>query len=340
MRTITVNLGDRSYDITVGQGLLDQVNKYFNLKRKVLILTDSGVPKVYAEKVLGCCKCGRIFTVPEGEGSKSIATFEALLTEMMNFDMTRKDALVSVGGGVVGDLGGFAASSYMRGIDFYQIPTTVLAQVDSSIGGKCAVNLGGTKNIIGAFYQPKGVLIDTNTLSTLSARLIAAGLAESVKMALTSDKELFEMFEKEDITENNIEDIIVRSLMIKKAVVEQDEKESGLRKILNFGHTLGHGIEAETEMKGLYHGECIALGMLPMCSDTVRHRLIPVLKKLLLPTEHNYNLDSALSFVVHDKKCSGGYVDTITVNEIGAFEIQKLTVDAFKELVKERIMHI
>lgn len=337
MRVLTVNLGERSYDITVGQGLLSEADKYFNLKRKVLILTDSGVPKEYAKKVSDCCECSRIYTVPEGEGSKSVATFEALLTEMMNFEMSRGDALVSVGGGVVGDLGGFAASAYMRGIDFYQIPTTVLAQVDSSIGGKCAVNLGGTKNIVGAFYQPRGVLIDTDTLSTLSKRLIASGLAEAVKMALTSDKELFEKFEKEDINESNVEDIIVRSLMIKKSVVEQDEKESGLRKILNFGHTFGHGIEAETEMRGLYHGECVALGMLPMCSDEVRSRLLPVLQNLGLPTEYDYDIDSALAFVIHDKKCSGGRLDVITVSEVGVCDIQKMTVEDFKNTIKERM---
>lgn len=340
MNVLQMNLGERSYSITVGQNILNRAKEYFDLDRKVLILTDSGVPASYAQTLLTQCKNGTIFTVTAGEDAKSITTFETVLTEMMRFDMSRGDALVAVGGGVVGDLGGFAASAYMRGIDFYQVPTTVLAQVDSSIGGKCAVNLGGTKNIVGAFYQPKGVLIDTATLSTLPQRLIAAGLAESVKMALTSDASLFTIFEGEEITEKNIETIIVRSLMIKKAVVEADEKELGLRKILNFGHTLGHGIEAETEMKGLYHGECVALGMLPMCSDEVRCRLLSVLEKLGLPVEYEYDLDKALSFVVHDKKCRGGFVDVITVQKVGSFEMQKLAVEEYKGLVKERMMRI
>ena len=338
MKTLTVNLGERSYDITIGQDLLKQAGEYFNLQRKILILTDSGVPKCYSKQVLGCCTDGRIVTVGEGEASKSLSTLEQVLTEMMHFDMGRGDALVAVGGGVVGDLGGFAAASYMRGIDFYQVPTTVLSQVDSSIGGKCAVNLGGTKNIVGAFYQPKAVLIDTNTLSTLSERLISAGLAEAVKMSLIADEELFNIFEEQAIDEEHMEELIVRSLLIKKKVVEEDEKENGLRKTLNFGHTLGHGIEAETEMKGLFHGECVALGMLPMCSDEVRNRLLTVMKKLNLPAHYDYDLDAALSYVIHDKKCSGGFVDMIYVEQVGRSEIRKMNVSDFQSMVKERML--
>ncbi len=342
MNTLSMNLGDRSYTITVGRGLLERAGEFFNLKRRVFLLTDSGVPEVYAKKILPQCRCGRIFTAPQGEKSKSMATLEAVLTEMMRFEMTRGDALVAVGGGVVGDLGGFAASAYMRGIDFYQIPTTLLAQVDSSIGGKCAVNLGGTKNIVGAFYQPKGVLIDIDTHATLPKRLISAGLAESVKMALTSDSELFALFEKEDITRDNIETVILRSLAIKKSVVEQDEKESGLRKILNFGHTLGHAIEAESEKNrlGLYHGECVAIGMLPMCSEEVKKRLTSVLMRLSLPTRYEGDLQKALALVIHDKKCTGDGVDVITVPKVGSFRIQKMTQEAFGKLIQEGMVQI
>ena len=335
MKTLRMNLGERSYDITVGQDLLGKAHDYFDLDRKVLILTDSGVPKEYAETLLSQCKCGIIHTVPHGEASKSMEMLTAVLQQMMKFDMTRGDALISVGGGVVGDLGGFAAACYMRGIDFYQVPTTLLAQVDSSIGGKCAVNLGGTKNIVGAFYQPKGVLIDTKTLSSLPKRLLSAGLAEAVKMSLTSDRELFTIFETEELTESVTEKIILRSLMIKKSVVEEDEKESGLRKILNFGHTLGHAIEAQTEMKDVYHGECVAIGMLPMCSEEVRCRLLTVMEKLGLPSNIEYDLEKALAFVVHDKKCHGGFVDVVMVEEIGSFVIQKMTVEDFGTMVKE-----
>jgi len=332
MTSLYLNLGDRGYDITVGRGLLSSADKYFNLSRRILVLTDSGVPKEYAEKIASLSKEALIYTVPQGESSKSFAVLEKLLNRMMDFKMTRKDALVSVGGGVVGDLGGLASALYMRGIDFYNAPTTLLSQVDSSIGGKTAVNLGKTKNIVGAFYQPKAVLIDTDTLKTLETRQVNAGLAEALKMSLTSDKELFEIFENEEINEETIERIIEKSLKIKKQVVEQDEKESGLRKILNFGHTLGHGIEAES---GLYHGECVALGMLPVCSKEVNKRLISVLKKLNLPTEYNGNLNYALEYVVHDKKASDQGIDVVTVEKAGEYKITKMSHSEFSSLVKK-----
>ena len=226
----------------------------------------------------------------------------------------------------------------MRGIDFYNIPTTVLSQIDSSIGGKVAVNLGGIKNIVGAFYQPKKVLIDPDVLQTLPERQISNGLAEAVKMSLTSDAELFEIFEKPNPFDK-IDEIIVKSLMIKKSVVEQDEKESGLRKILNFGHTLGHAVESEAELKGLYHGECVALGMIPMCSEEVRSRLIPVLKSLRLPTSYSFDIDAALSALTHDKKAKSGSVTAVTVKKAGSFELEDVLCDSLKtnlELICER----
>ncbi len=335
MNSLRMDLGNRSYDIHVGKGLLARAGELLNLNRRVFILTDAGVPKEYAACIQKKARDSMIFTVAEGEGSKSMKTLETVLQAMMEFDITRFDALVSVGGGVVGDLGGFAAATYMRGIDFYQVPTTLLAQVDSSIGGKCAINLGGTKNIIGAFYQPKCVLIDTETLATLQKRQIAAGLAESVKMSLTSDAALFSVFEREGMTKENLEDIILRSLMIKKSVVEADERESDLRKILNFGHTLGHGIEAQMGMADLYHGECVALGMLPMCSAAVRGRLLSVLEKLGLPVQTSYDTDKALEFVIHDKKCANGMVDAIFVDTVGTYRIEKMTIEAFGQHVKK-----
>ncbi len=335
MTTIKMSLGERSYNITAGSGLLSMANQFFNFDRKIFIITDSGVPSEYSQSVRETARDAKIYTVPEGEGSKSLSVLEEVLLAMMEFGMTRGDAVVAVGGGVIGDLAGFAASVYMRGIDFYNIPTTLLAQVDSSIGGKTAVNLGGTKNIAGAFYQPKGVLIDTDVLKTLPKRLYSAGLAEAVKMALTFDEELFEFFENEEINEKNIQKIIEKSLLIKKAVVENDEKEAGLRKVLNFGHTLGHGIEAESRGEGLYHGECVALGMLAVCSADVKARLIGVLRKLGLPTEYNGNIDNALSFVSHDKKAKNDGIDVVLVREIGTFKIEKMTQEDFAALVKE-----
>ena len=221
----------------------------------------------------------------------------------------------------------------MRGIDFYNIPTTVLSQVDSSIGGKTAVNLDGIKNIVGAFYQPKRVLVDLDLLFTLPERQISNGLAEAVKMSLTSDAELFELFEKGNITDN-MDEIITRSLMIKKNVVEQDEKEQGLRKILNFGHTIGHGVESFEHLNGLYHGECVALGMIPMVSDELRPRLINVLESLNLPTSVELNADEVYKAMTHDKKGEGETVTVTTVSSPGSFEMKKVRFSELYPLIK------
>ena len=334
MTTLHLTLNTGGYDITVGQGLIENADKYFNLNRKVFIVTDSGVPREYAEKIAKNAKESMIITVAEGEDSKSLAVFERLCQAMLDFGITRTDCAVAVGGGVVGDLTGYAAASYMRGIDFYNCPTTLLSQVDSSIGGKTAINFGGIKNILGAFYQPKAVLIDTDVLKTLPKRQLSNGLAEAVKMSLTSDRELFEIFEKADkIDDGILEEIIIRSLMIKKSVVEKDEKESGLRKILNFGHTFGHAIEAEEEMNGIYHGECVAIGMTVVCSDDVKKRLIPVLKKLDLPTRYEGDLSQALRHILHDKKCDGKLVDIVSVDRVGEFVLQKMSISDFADTV-------
>lgn len=329
MTSLHLDLLGEGYDITIGSGLLCRAGEYLDLDRRVLVVTDDGVPPEYARTVANAAKDARIVTVPMGEGSKSLGTLEAVLTAMCEFKMTRRDCAVAVGGGVVGDLVGFAAASYMRGIDFYNVPTTVLSEVDSSIGGKTAVNLGQIKNIVGAFHQPRGVLIDTDTLKTLPKRQISNGLAEAVKMSLTSDRELFRLFERLSYDEiiENIEAVIVASLKIKKAVVEEDPKERGKRRILNFGHTLGHGIEAEEELRGLYHGECVALGMLPMASDAVQKRLIPVLKKLGLPTEYKGDIKKAVAFCAHDKKSCDGGVSAVLVDRVGEYEIRKMTLE-------------
>ena len=321
--TIHMNLGEDSYDILVERGILKNASEHLNLNRRALIVTDSGVPEQYARIVAEQCKDGIICTVEQGEASKSLDTFGKLLQTMLDHGFSRKDCVVAVGGGVVGDLSGFAASAYMRGIDFYNIPTTLLSQIDSSIGGKTAINLGGVKNIVGAFYQPKMVLIDPELLETLPQRQISNGLAEAIKMSLTSDEKLFELIENEDI-ESNIDEVIIRSLNIKKSVVEQDERESGLRKVLNFGHTIGHGIESSAGMASLYHGECVALGMLPMCSDGIRDRVIRVLKKCNLYNIPDYNWDKITEAAFHDKKADGDTVTVTTVNQIGSFEMRKM----------------
>ncbi len=329
-----MNLDKNNYDIVVQRGALSEAGRLLNLNRKVLIVTDEGVPASYSQCVAEQCKEPYIQCVPQGEGSKSFATYQELLSFLLETGFTRTDCVVAVGGGVVGDLAGFVAASYMRGVDFYNIPTTLLAQIDSSIGGKVAINLDGIKNIVGAFYQPKGVLIDPEVLATLPRRQIANGLAEAIKMSLTSDADLFHLFENEDI-DTHIDEIIEKSLAIKQNVVEQDETEQGLRKILNFGHTIGHGIESSGHLKDLYHGECVALGMLPMCSTEVRQRLIRVLQKVGLPTDMPTDADSIIRAMHHDKKCDGDMVTVVLVDTPGTYEMKKITKDALAGIVKE-----
>lgn len=332
MTTISVNLAERGYNIYIEKSAIDRAGELFDLDRKVLVVTDSGVPKEYAKKVASMCGEARVITVNEGEGAKSPEGFTLLCQEMLDFNMTRSDCVVAVGGGVVGDLSGFAAASYMRGVDFYNIPTTLLSQVDSSIGGKTAINLGGVKNIVGAFYQPKGVIIDPDLLKTLPKRQFMNGLAEAIKMSLTSDKELFELIENGYLDEN-IEKIIERSIRIKKSVVEADEKEGGLRKILNFGHTLGHGIEAANELSGLYHGECVAIGMTVCVSPEIKDRLISLLRKYDLPYRYDGDIRRAVGYIKQDKKCDGSSISAIFVDEIGSYRIEKMDAEDFSDLV-------
>ena len=333
MITLHTELGRRGYDITVGRGAISEAGRLFSLDRRVLIVTDSGVPVEYAEAVKAQCQKASILTLKEGEGSKSIDGLTDVLKAMHELELTRGDCAVAVGGGMVGDLCGFASSMYMRGIDFYNIPTTLLSDVDSSIGGKTAINFMGVKNTVGAFYQPSGVIIDTDLLKSLPNRQINSGLAEVVKIAITMDEGLFldiEAMRYEEIIEN-IENIIVRSIEIKKSVVEADEKESGLRKVLNFGHTLGHGIEAVSGMNELYHGECVALGMIPMCKGEARKRLIAVLDKIGLPTRFTGDVGGALNFIVHDKKCAGESVSAIYCEKIGTFEMKSVSIEEIKQ---------
>lgn len=320
---IPVKTSTGEYNIHLERGILQSAGEILKLNRKVLVLTDSGVPKSYSEAVARQCKEAMVVTIPMGEASKSFESYRMLLSKMVESGFTRTDCVVAVGGGVIGDLAGFVASSFMRGVDFYNIPTTVLSQVDSSIGGKVAIDFGGFKNIVGAFYPPKAVIIDSDTLKTLDKRQISNGLAESVKMALTSDSELFEIFEKGNI-DGNIDLIIEKSLKIKKSVVEEDEKEAGLRKILNFGHTLAHAIESQNAFSELYHGECVALGMIPMCSPDVRKRLLKVLSRLDLPTVFNAETELIKEAVCHDKKAEGSDITVITVERVGTYQMKKL----------------
>lgn len=332
--TLTVKTAGGSYPIHLERGGLSRVGEYFRLERQALIVTDDGVPAAYAAAVAAVCSRPTVVTLPQGEPTKCMAQYTRLLQEMARRRFTRTDCVVAVGGGVMGDLAGFAAATYMRGVDFYNVPTTVLSQVDSSIGGKVAVDFEGYKNLVGAFYPPRAVLIDPDTLHTLPPRQIANGLAEAVKMSLTSDPALFALFERADAGEN-IDRIIEASLRIKRQVVEQDEKEGGLRKILNFGHTLAHAIESESGMTALCHGECVALGMLPMCAPAVRQRLLPVLEKLGLPTTFSGEKERLIDAMRHDKKLAGGDITVVYVPAVGQWELQTLPFDTFADRIRE-----
>lgn len=323
------------YDIVLEAGALGKAGELLNLDRRALIVTDSGVPKQYAETVAAQCAAPTIVTIPQGERSKSFDEFKNLLGKMLDESFTRGDCVVAAGGGVVGDLSGFAAACYMRGIDFYNIPTTLLSQVDSSIGGKTAIDLNGVKNIVGAFYQPKKVIIDPSVLATLEKRQLMAGLAEAIKMAATSDAELFETIERSKDLKADLPYIIYRALLIKKSVVEQDPHEQGLRKILNFGHTIGHAIESFNEGK-LLHGECVALGMLPMSGENAARRIEAVLKKYGLPHEIEQSAHELLPYLKHDKKMGSGGISCVVVDEIGSFELRKMTAQEVLERLEDR----
>ncbi len=329
---LRMELLERSYDITIERGCLDKAGELFDLKRKTCIVTDEGVPREYAGRVAAQCASAVICTVAQGEEHKSLESMSRICETMLAHNFSRRDCVVAVGGGMVGDLAGYAAASYMRGVDFYNIPTTLLSQVDSSIGGKTGVNLGGVKNIVGAFWQPKGVLIDTDTLETLPPRLRAEGMAEAIKMLAAFDAPLFAAVEQGDAWAM-LEDILVGSLRLKKAVVERDEREAGLRKLLNFGHTIGHGVEAAAN-GALYHGECVAIGMLPMCAEGVRARLRAILERLGLPTETALDKTVIWEAMKHDKKSNAKGFSAVFLDEPGKAYAKDVTYDEMRDILE------
>ena len=330
---IPVGLGKNSYNINIERGALSGAGEILRVYRKVLIVTDSGVPQKYIRTVAERCSEPVVAVIEKGEASKTPENFVNLCRRMLGAGFSRKDCVAAVGGGVSGDMAGFAAACYMRGIDFYNIPTTLLSQVDSSVGGKTAVDLDGVKNIIGAFYQPKGVIIDPDVLETLSPRQFACGAAEIIKIAACMDRELFERIERQGIARNpHLEEIIAAAVALKARVVEEDEKEKGLRRVLNFGHTLGHGIETVT---GLFHGECVALGMLPMCSDeALRARIKAVLKKEGLPVMLSKEVpdpERVIASAMHDKKAEAGSIVTVRLDDIGSFRFEAASQEQLME---------
>ncbi len=274
MKDIFVDLGKHSNIIIIDRGILNQTGAMISKvisPRKVIVVTDKIVGPLYGKKVVdSLSECGfdvKLVSLALGEEQKSIAKVEELYEHLFDHEMDRKSLLVALGGGVLGDLAGFAAATFMRGIPFVQIPTTLLAQVDSSIGGKVAVNHPRGKNMIGCFYQPKAVYIDTDTLRTLPKEEITAGMVEVIKYGMIKDAVFFEYIEKhlEEIVKLDdaaLEKIIYNSCKTKAHVVELDEKEEGIRAILNYGHTIGHALEALTSYKKYRHGDAVAMGMI------------------------------------------------------------------------------
>ena len=314
-----------SYKIVVRKGCLDDIERYIPMQGKILVLTDRGVPKQYSEAVASKADCSYIYTIPQGEASKNIDNYCKILSFLKDKSFTRTDTIVAVGGGVVSDLAGFVAATYMRGISVYNVPTTLLSQVDASIGGKTAIDSEGIKNMVGVFNHPKAVIIDPNTLKTLSAREVHSGLVESIKMAATMDSSLFSLIEKSDSLEDDIETIITRSILLKKEVVCNDPLEKGMRRVLNFGHTVGHALEALGNGKYL-HGEAVGMGMLCFSSPDVKKRIKDLLLKYSLPIHNDIPKEDIIRLIAHDKKASGDDVYVVLVEEIGSYVIRKTAI--------------
>ena len=330
-----MDFDERSYDITVSRGAIKHASELFALDRRVLVVTDDGVPAQYSKAIADAAGEPHILTIRHGEASKCPERYLEILKFMLACGFDRHDCVVAVGGGVVGDLAGFAAATYMRGIDLYNIPTTLLSQVDSSVGGKTAIDFLGYKNVVGAFWQPKGVIVDPDVLESLDARQFACGMSEIIKMFATSDGKMFERLE--DKTQCiPVEEIITAALRIKMNVVEQDEHEAGLRRVLNFGHTIGHAIESISadEPYPLLHGECVALGMLAITEGEVRRRLMHLLHRYDLPTAFRCDESRFREVLLHDKKAQSGDITVVLADEIGSFSLKTERVDSIIARIK------
>ena len=343
MQRINIDLGERSYDILLGSGLFDRVGEILSQvlqPSRIILVTHPSLFRLYGDKVLaGLKKQGwatDIIEVPEGETSKSLQQADIIYDRLLDFNCDRKSVLIALGGGVIGDLTGFVAATYQRGIPFVQVPTTLLSQVDSSVGGKTAVNHPKGKNMIGAFYQPRMVIADLDTLQTLPQNEFRAGLAEVIKYGVISDASLFDYLEKNadkilQLDHECLAYIIKTSCSIKAEVVEKDERESHYRMILNFGHTLGHTIEALTGYSQFIHGEAVAIGMvyaaklsqqLGKCQSAVSSRLSKLVNKFGLPSQWP-DLDSSavIECLYHDKKTMNHKIKFILIKDIGHVEI-------------------
>lgn len=344
MRKVRVELGTLSYDIVIGMDLDDELRAFVEqagFSKKALLISDTNVGKLYGERVLRVLRqaglAAELFLVPAGERSKSLAEAERIFTRAIELGLDRKSAIFALGGGVVGDLAGFIAATYMRGVPFVQLPTSLLAQVDSSVGGKVAVNHRLGKNLIGAFYQPRAVFMDLGMLKTLPKREIYTGLGEIIKYGIIYDEDFFTFLEMQSEAVLALEPeaavhMIARSCEIKAEVVAQDEKEAGLRRILNFGHTMAHAIEKETGYVRYNHGEAVAIGAigaarisaaLGYTDEACVKRVIALTKQLHLPTEaEGCTVEAMYRDIFHDKKTVNGRVHWVLMDRIGQVRVE------------------
>ena len=337
-----VNTQNVTYDITI------DVLPKLSFDTKVAIITNPTVAGYHLDTLLEHIDAPELYvvTIPDGEEYKNLETIENILNELFEHKLDRKSLLIAFGGGVIGDMAGFAASIYQRGIDFIQIPTTLLSQVDASVGGKTGVNNKYGKNLIGAFYQPKAVYINPAFLKTLPPREFAAGVAEIVKMAVMFDKEYFNFLGNADFSDETVlKEAIRRSVELKAWVVNQDEKEAGIRAVLNYGHTFGHVIENETNYNTYLHGEAVAIGMvmanalaveLGLFTQEEAERVKALLKRASLPTD--YTISDVDDFYEHfflDKKSAKGSIKFILPNGMGHY---KVVSDIDEETVK-KVLH-
>jgi 3-dehydroquinate synthase len=346
--SLKVALGTRSYDIVIGSGLLSSAGGLIApllQSRRVIIITDDAVEKLYLKSLVRSLEQQGIrsdsITLPHGEQTKSFSGLEKLMDHLLGLAPDRKTALIALGGGVIGDICGFAASILLRGVDFIQVPTTLLAQVDSSVGGKTGINARQGKNLIGSFYQPKLVIADIATLATLPKRELLAGYAEAVKYGVIGDPAFFAWLEKngEKAVAGNgaaLAHIVQESCRKKAAIVAKDEHESGLRAILNFGHTLGHALEAETSYSTiLLHGEAVAIGMMLAMRLSVMRKLSSEndyvslknhLTRVGLPSsprdiKFKWNAENLIKHCYQDKKAKDGGLTFVLAKGIGRTEI-------------------
>ncbi|MEF1288763.1 3-dehydroquinate synthase [Vibrio sp. M260118] len=345
MERITVSLDERSYPISIGAGLFNDPAhlSLLSAKQKVVVISNVTIAPLYADKILSILKqldCeAAVLELPDGEQYKSLDTFNTVMSFLLEGNYARDVVVIALGGGVIGDLVGFSAACYQRGVDFIQIPTTLLSQVDSSVGGKTAVNHKLGKNMIGAFYQPKAVLIDTDCLKTLPQREFAAGIAEVIKYGIIYDQEFFVWLEENldklyQLDEQALTYAIARCCQIKAEVVAQDEKESGIRALLNLGHTFGHAIEAELGYGNWLHGEAVSSGTVMaaktaqlqgLISEQQVERIISILKRAQLPV-HTPDTMSFADFMKHmmrDKKVLSGELRLVLPTSIGTAEVVK-----------------